>query len=191
MRAWTFLLPLLVGCKKSPSAEPLVDFGEFTVVDDAALSEPGSRPVGPGDWEGEGLSLFVPPGWSGVEGPRPLLLAIVNRTTAVSLSVYAFDEPLGAPRVVEGEECGFVDSQRFRSVPALGHSQTATCIGDEITRQVWWAVRGEREIHVEATYPRGRAVRGRQDVAPMLDGLESVAPTEPGEQQRKSEVEQP
>ncbi|MEZ4323179.1 MAG: hypothetical protein R3F61_37290 [Myxococcota bacterium] len=164
----------LSACKKPAPTDPVVDFTDFTAVHEDPLSTPGSVPVGPGEWSGGGLALFVPPGWSGSAGPEPLLLHIQNETTGVSVDLLGFTTPLGRPRSLPDDECGFVDNQRFRTVPALGLSQTATCTGDAGVRQVWWAELDGREVHVEAVYPPGRMIRGRQTITPMLEALHRV-----------------
>ncbi|MCB9678391.1 MAG: hypothetical protein H6737_25030 [Alphaproteobacteria bacterium] len=182
MRALFAAALLLGACKKRAPDEPIVDFTDYTPVEDGSLSDPGSTPVGPGRWVGGGLSLFVPPGWSGLQGPPPRLLRIEHEVTGVGLELLVFPEPLDAPRPVEGEECGFVDTQRFRAVPVLGTSHTATCTGDDRTRQVWWGPWEGRELHVEAQYPPGRMIQGRQTLAPMLESIRSATAAESGQQ---------
>ncbi len=168
------------GCKKrSAPTDPVVDFGEVTAVEDEPLLVAGRRPVGPGRWSAAGWSVFVPPGWSGDQGDAPNLLTVYSDQTGVGFALWSFDEPLNAPRPADGQDCPFVDSGRFRTVPVLGLARSATCTGDEGVRQTWWgrppALGPDGpEVHVEAFYPTGRMIRGRQDVAPMLEGLSLV-----------------
>jgi hypothetical protein len=185
-------LVLVGACKKSGAPEdPIIDFGDVTPIEDEPMLAAGRQPVGPGRWNRDGWSVFVPPGWSGDQGDAPHLLSVTNQKTGVGFALWVFDVPLNAPRSAEDEVCDFVNTGRFRTVPVLGLSQSATCTGADHVRQAWWSVPAHLgpaapEVHVEAIYPTGRTIRGRQDVAPMLEGLTyggSVPPaTEPREE---------
>ncbi|MCA9573353.1 MAG: hypothetical protein KC656_36205, partial [Myxococcales bacterium] len=163
MRVELLSLVLLVsGCKKRVP-EPVVFDADQAVDLDAAYQESsGTRPVTSGAWEGEGLSLYVPPGWSGSAGPGARVLHIEQAGTGFTFTVHAGDGP-GA----RGEDCHFESDGAFRAVPVLGTAQTRTCAGGGRIRQVWW---GEGLV-VESSWPMGSAILGRQAITPLLEGL--------------------
>lgn len=168
------LVSALAGCPRSKApAVPDVPAPE----PDETLEGPAVVRVAPGRWSGGGMSVFVPPGWTGVEGPAPRLMEVHNEATGVSFALWSHADPMDAPRHVPGQDCDFVDRSAHRAVPALGTTHTATCSDDGVTRQIWWAVVEHREVHVEVTTPRGRAIRGRQDTAPLLEDLTLTGPT--------------
>lgn len=171
----TLLLALWLACAKHPAREPAAE----PVAD--AEAEPAPPPVlpvtGPTTWSGGGVTLPVPDGWRGSTGPAgtPLLLQLTDTRTGVRFEVWAYPRRGSVgPRPREGCDIVFRDAGRYRAVPALPAAVTATCLPDAPdgpTVQGWYALVGEREIHLEVLYPSGRLISGRDAVEPLLLGL--------------------
>ena len=164
-------LVLLLACKKASPPDGLPDV-DFTRTDSPETTGRALVPVGAGQWEGGGVTLYVPPGWTGVSGaPEPVLLSIRQQSTGVKLELLELPGQDG-PRELPDQSCTFVDRGSYRSAPALGRAGVATCVGPEGTRQVWFGRVEGRWLHVEATYPAGQATRGRQSITPILRSLQ-------------------
>jgi hypothetical protein len=136
--------------------------------------------VAPGPWEGRGLALVVPPGWSGTEGPSssPLVLSL-EREGGPSIEIWEFPRSSAVPnpRPREGCERLFDDTGVYVSIPGLRVEHISTCLPADPTQPVvqgWYAVDGDREVHVEVEFPPGRLVEGRREVDPILQSLGSA-----------------
>ncbi len=139
-------------------------------------------------WEGAGLTLSVPSGWVGWEGPPEgsLLLTLSDPVTKVQFEIWSF-APSGTPgpRPRKGCEPIFRDRSDYRSVPALSSVTTATCTGPAaaaITVQGWYALHQGREIHLEAIYPSGQLFAGQKVIGELLRSLRRTSAS-----QRESE----
>lgn len=164
------LLLTLTACKRQRDPEVPFTPGSAVQLDGDLHDATGTAPVRPGPWEGEGLALYVPPGWSGSSGPRPRILHLEQAGTRYTFTVEAGD----APGNVD-EDCYFDADGDFRTVPLLGVAQTRTCAGERWLRQSWWA----EGLMVEVTWPLGSVVLGRQAVTPLLEGLRRADPGAP------------
>jgi hypothetical protein len=134
--------------------------------------------IAPGQWhEAEGdLSVLVPEGWSGREGPPGgvEVFGLTHDGTGTLLRVRAWES--GHPLPVLKAGCVVVvdDPGAHRAVPALPHAATASCTADEgghSFTQIWYADSNGRSIQVEVTYPPTTAISGRIAVDPLLRGL--------------------
>jgi hypothetical protein len=167
------------GACPKPTSTP-VD-GSFVLQMEESLAEVGElgEPIGPGRWQGpRGLSLVVSEGWMGETGPpgSSLLLSLRHRSTQIGFELWDFGHrDTITPR--ERADCTWVfqDESLYRTVPALVLTKSATCVAEEPGGplvQAWFAVHGERELHIEVLYPRGQWINGRRVVEPLLLALQ-------------------
>ncbi|MCO4746590.1 MAG: hypothetical protein KC912_17480 [Proteobacteria bacterium] len=164
---WGLLALVLIGCpkpQKAPEETQWLDAANDAPVDSIAVEK--------GEWRGDGVTVWVAPGWSGThtEGP-PEVLELVDGETATVLRVELGADGLDLPR---GCEALFEDSGTYRSVP-LDELQTASCVDEDGTLlQVWVGRADFVSVRVEARYPIGRAVSGRQRAETILSTLSAA-----------------
>jgi hypothetical protein len=166
-------LLLVVGCRHRPPETPVTKADEAAPPPEA-LAEP---PLPPGPWqEPGGLHLTIPEGWTGLAGgPRGCLVRLRHSETGVAVDLFAVPAR-GEAQPLGGRDCTitFSDGGLHRAVPLLSPSRTALCVSDEPggdTIEEWYAVVGDREIHVQAVYPASHALDGRTLVEPILAAL--------------------
>jgi hypothetical protein len=132
--------------------------------------------TGPTSWAADGLQMEVPVGWSGHGGlPGGTLILQLQHDTGVGLEIWSFPRSgTLLPRPREGCEPVFADAGTYRSVPGLGVQLVATCVPDTADGNVvegWYAIVGDREVHVEALLPVGQVIPGEATIAPLLESL--------------------
>lgn len=161
------LLLLLLGCPR-PAPPPSLE-REWLESETTEAEVP--VPVDAGEWRGDGVSLWVAPGWTGehTRGP-PERLALTEAESGtvllVELGVPGLDLPRGCTPLFE-------DAGAYRSV-SLTELQTASCTAEDGALVQVWLGRAEFvEVRLEARYPLGSAVLGRQRVE---DILETISP---------------
>lgn len=153
---------LALGCRRPAPPTASFEPGEVVALDGQLFDAAGTAPVGPGPWSAHGLTLDVPAGWSGSAGPPPRLLTLQAARARSTFTV----EARAAPSELDAD-CYFDGVGDFRTVPALGVARTRSCVTATEVRQTWWA----DGLVVEVSWPLGAAVLGRQEVAPLLEGL--------------------
>ena len=136
---------------------------------------PVRRPVAGGTYWAEpgGLCLEVPEAWSGTSGPAPDLLELVH-PSGVQFDVRSWPSEAEVPPMEATWRMVFSDPDGYRTVPILTPASTATWQHAEQpgpTRQTWAGSVGDRFVRVEATYPFGTNVLGRDLVEPLLESL--------------------
>ncbi len=175
MRVW---LALWLACPRAPSPAP----APVAASQSGTAGEEGPRPaprltVEPGSYWGEagGLCLEVPVGWRGSAGSEGPLLDLKHEASGVRFRVFAWsatDPPPGDLDV--GWVLHFSDDGGYRTVPILSPASTSTWRASAQpgpTRQTWTGAVGGRTVRVEATYPFGASVSGRDEVEPLLEAL--------------------
>lgn len=157
---------LILGCRK-PVEPVLFDPAAAISLDGDRMDESGREPVRPGAWSTRGWELRVPPGWSGQAGGDPHLLTLVRANGGFELVLSR-----GSP---ETGGCTFEDHSRYRTATAFEAAFVATCLTRHgAVRQVWSIQREGEAFTLQAVYPPGRAIEGRQAIQPLLDGLTPV-----------------
>lgn len=155
------VLVALLGCPKP--ATPPVEGSGWIEVEEAREPE---IPVESGEWRGDGVSLWVAPGWSGIHtqgDPETLLLTDSDTETVLTVQLGPTD--LALPR---GCDAVFEDVGSYRTV-ALTELRTASCVEEDGTLVQVWTGRAEFvAVRLVARYPLGQAVRGRMRVEEML-----------------------
>ncbi|TNE92886.1 MAG: hypothetical protein EP330_00460 [Deltaproteobacteria bacterium] len=155
------LAMLLLGCPKPPQPTE-VSPGWIEAREDEEVPVP----VGTGEWLGNGVSLWVAPGWRGehTQGP-PERLSLRDGETDTTLVVELGVEDIALPRHCTAV---FEDAGRYRSV-ALDELRTASCVEEDGALLQVWVGRAEFvAVRVVARYPQGQAIRGKQRVEAIL-----------------------
>lgn len=161
---WAFSVGLLlVGCRKPVAATE--SFTSAVDPDAPGLESVEARPVSSGQWTSGEWSMFVPPGWSGTEGPPPRLLTIQSDVDDHQLMVTRGDLPADP-------SCTFDSRGTYRGPARLVVRRSRTCIADGRVAMDWLThTRGEL-VWVRVSFVEGRVFAGRQAVTPLLDSLD-------------------
>jgi hypothetical protein len=156
------LLLLLLGCPR-PTPPPAIE-PEWLESETEAAEVPVI--VDSGEWLGDGVSVWIAPGWTGehTQGP-PERLALRESQTKTTL---LFELGVGELALPRGCDAVFEDAGTYRSV-ALTELRTASCTTEDgALVQVWLGRADLVEVRVEARYPIGEAILGRQRVEEIL-----------------------
>lgn len=140
-----------------------------------AIASTSSVPVGPGPWEGRGLSMVIPPDWSGEAGlPEDPLALIVRHPSGLVMEIWTWPAPDElVPQLRDGCEPLWADAGAWRLLPGLPVSLATACVVDATGEVVegYQAIVGDREVHVVVAYPAGRVIEGRERTAGLLATL--------------------
>lgn len=166
MKFLAFLL--LVAC---PKKTPTVEQPQWLEGDDEEVAEI-PVPVEAGEWRGDGVSVWVSPGWSAghTMGP-PETLTMLDGESGAELVIQLGPDTFELPR-----SCAelFEDSGTYRTVP-LDELRTASCIEQDGTLlQVWTGRADFVAVRIAARYPMGSAVSGRQRVEAVLSTISAA-----------------
>lgn len=163
----------IVGCVKQPSLTTLPPQIVTRVEQQLASATERPEVLGPVLWwHDSGLCLDVPGGWAGrgTDGQARLLsLESVDSGVRVELarSADSLGDRTGMRRLFQGDN-------RYRDLPALGLVAVETWVDDTPegrTLQVWSAGAGPDAVIIEASFPSGWLIRGRQEVDGLLRNL--------------------
>ncbi len=142
-----------------------------------------SVPVPAGPWEGRGLTMTVPAEWSGEAGlpddPRALG---VRHPSGLALEIWTW--PIQgelAPRPRPGCEPLWADPGAWRLLPGIPVTLATACVIDGTGEVVegYYAVIGDREVHIEVAYPAGRVIEGRERTEALLTTLRRAPSVDP------------
>ena len=167
------LLAAAVACAKPDPVSTLPPQLVQRVEQQIAAASQRPEVLGPVHWwHTSGLCLDVPEGWTG-EGTdgSTRLLSLVSTNSGVRVEMA---RQSGGLLDRTGLEPLFEGRASYRDLPALGHVSVQTWIDQTDagrTLQVWSRGSGPDTLTIEALYPSGWLVRGRQEVDDLLRNL--------------------
>lgn len=163
----------VVGCVKQPSLTTLPPQIVTRVEQQLAAAAERPEVLGPVLWwHDSGLCLDVPGGWTGrgTDG-QTRLLSLESVESGVQVEVARSTDSLGDRT---GMTRLFQGGSSYRDLPALGHVSVETWVDDTSegrTLQVWSTGEGPDAVIIEASFPGGWLIRGRQEVDGLLRNL--------------------
>ena len=162
-------------------AEGVVRHEAECVVEQAVeqLLPKRGRAILPGEWSlSSGLAMHIPQGWEAWEGlPGDIrLLQLEHPSSGLSVNIYRIINLKDGEAPIRRPDCEWIfkDAGQHVLIPALRPARASTCIGIEgnpMVVQVWIGEKADADFAVEAIYPQGRVVGGRQIVEPLVSGL--------------------
>ena len=159
----------LLGCPRPVPPEGQSGWQMATPV----AEETPALAVESGVWRGDGVSVWVAPGWSGTHrtGP-PETLELEDGETGTRLVVELGPAALDLPR---GCELLFEDTGTWRSVP-LTDIRTASCVDESGALHRYWVGQADYvSVRLAAHYPMSGVVEAQHRLEEILSTVTASA----------------
>lgn len=159
---------LLLACGRKAPPPTQLDWGDAPPTGSAMRSDV----IGPTAFEGAGLCLDLPTGWSGTSGPPPHLLEIHDAQQLVTLRLQVWPWGTRLPQDRPGFELIFSDAGGYRILHRFGLADTYTLgSADGLLVQGWTVPYEGRVVVTEFAATFGHHTLGLEAVERLLAGL--------------------